>query len=193
MPGEHQKAVEGRSSRVEAALGKRDIMKKRFRFENLTVWQDARLLNREVYQLTQRFPAPELFAMTSQVRRASVSVSSNIAEGSGRNSDKDFAHFLEQAYGSLMELASLFYLALDQGYISEADLNQLFDLMEKLAAGIAALNRTLEVKTSKTPFKRSSRTDAVQPVDPRPSTVDPRPPLGSSPSPPLDSRPSTLD
>lgn len=92
--------------------------------------------------------------MTSQIRRASISVTSNIAEGSGRNSDKDFAHFLEQSYGSLMELASLFYLALDEGYLTANELDPLLDQMEPLAKRIASLNRSLEVKTSKTPFKR---------------------------------------
>ena len=61
---------------------------------------------------------------------------------------------MEQAYGSLMELASLFFLALDEGYVSEADVTKLFDEMEKLAKGIAALNRSLDVKSSKTPFSR---------------------------------------
>ena len=72
-------------------------MKMRFRFEKLEVWQEARKINQVIYQLTRKFPRQELFAMTSQIRRASISVSSNIAEGSGRNSDKDFAHFLKQA------------------------------------------------------------------------------------------------
>jgi four helix bundle protein len=83
-------------------------MKNRFRFEKLQVWQEARRLNRTIYRLTRNFPRAELFAMTSQIRRAWVSISSNIAEGSGRNSDRDFGHFLEQAYGSLMEVASIF-------------------------------------------------------------------------------------
>jgi four helix bundle protein len=95
-----------------------------------------------------------MFAMASQVKRASVSVGSNISEGSGRNSDKDFAHFLEQAYGSLMEVASLFYLAFDEGYVSENDLDPILGDIEKLAAGIAALNRSLNVKDSKTRFRR---------------------------------------
>ena len=76
-----------------------EIMRTRFRFERLEVWQEARRINRAIYQLTKKFPREEMFAITSQIRRASISVSSNIAEGSGRNSDKDFAHFLEQAYG----------------------------------------------------------------------------------------------
>jgi len=74
-------------------------MRTRFRFERLNVWQTARGLNRQVYRLARKLPDYELYAMTSQIRRASVSVSSNIAESSGRNSDKDFAHFLEQVTG----------------------------------------------------------------------------------------------
>jgi len=132
-------------------------MKMRFRFEKLEVWQEARAINRSIYRLTRKFPRQELFAMTSQIRRASISVSSNIAEGSGRNSDKDFAHFLEQSYGSLMEIASVFYLAWDEGYLTENDLDQLFDELERLAKRIAALNRSLEVETSKTPFARRGR------------------------------------
>ena len=129
--------------------------KPQFRFEKLTVWRDARSLNRSVYQLTRLFPTEELFALTSQIRRAAVSVSANIAEGSGRNSDRDFAHFLEQAYGSLMELAALVYLALDVGYVSQDASATLFDEVEKLARGLAALNRSLRVQQSKTPFPRS--------------------------------------
>lgn len=133
---------------------KEEAVRNRFRFEKLNVWQDARVLNRTVYRLTRGFPKHELFGMTSQIRRASVSVSSNIAEGAGRNSDKDFAHFLEQGYGSLMEVASLMFLAWDEAYVSEKDANALFDDIDKLAGGVAALNRSLEVKTSKTRFTR---------------------------------------
>jgi len=143
-------------------------MKTRFRFEKLEVWQEARAINRVIYRLTRQFPRHEMFAMTSQIRRAVISVSSNIAEGSGRNSDKDFAHFLEQAYGSLMETASIFYLALDEKYVSESDLDPLFDGLEKLAGRIVALNHSLEVETSKTPFQRKNGHALV----PRPSTLD---------------------
>ena len=129
-------------------------MKARFRFERLEVWQDARKINRSVYRLTKSFPRDELFAMTSQIRRASISISANIAEGAGRNSDKDFAHFLDQAYGSLMELASVFHLALDEGYVKQAEMEPVFEDFERLAKRIASLNRSLEVRTSKTPFPR---------------------------------------
>ena len=132
-------------------------MKTRFRFEKLEVWQEAREINQVIYRLTKKFRREEMFAMTSQIRRASISVSSNIAEGSGRNSDRDFAHFLEQAYASLMEVASVFFLGLDEGYVTEAELDPLFDELERLAKRIASLDRTLEVPTSKTPFARRPR------------------------------------
>jgi four helix bundle protein len=143
-------------------------MKTRFRFEKLEVWQEARKINQVIYRLTRKFPREELFAMTSQIRRASISVSSNIAEGSRRNSDKDFAHFLEQAYGSLMEVASIFYLAFDEGYVQESDLDPLFDELERLAKRTVSLNCSLSVTTSKTPFRRTK----PPALDPRPSTLD---------------------
>lgn len=132
-------------------------MKTRFRFEKLEVGQDARGINRAIYRLTKKLPRQELFAMTSQIRRASISVSSNIAEGSGRNSDRDFAHFLEQSYGSLMEVASMFCPALDESYLAENDLDPLFDEIEKPVKRIAALNRSLAVERTKTPFARPTR------------------------------------
>jgi|SRR5579862_1819106 len=138
-----------------------------FRFEKLEVWQEARKINQNIYRLTRKFPREELFAMTSQIRRAATSISSNIAEGSGRNSDKDFAHFLEQAYGPLMEVASTFCLAFDEGYVKESDLEPLLDELEKLAKRTASLNRSLFVPTSKTRFSRA----ASPALDPRPSAL----------------------
>jgi four helix bundle protein len=120
-----------------------------FRFEKLEVWQDARRLNVEVYRLAKMFPTAEQFALTSQVRRASVSIAANIAEGCGRNSDKDFAHFLEQSYGSAMELASHLVLAGDLGYIEATQLETALGQINQLSVRIAALNRSLNIKTSK--------------------------------------------
>lgn len=114
-----------------------------FRFERLEAWQLARAFNRSVYRASRGFPNEEAFALTSQIRRASVSVSSNIAEGSGRNSDADFAHFLEIAYGSLMEVASQLYLALDEKYLGESAFRALADEADMLAAKIAALSKAL--------------------------------------------------
>jgi four helix bundle protein len=140
----------------------------KFRFEKLDVWHESRAVNHLIYQVTKAFPKHEMFAMTSQLRRAAVSISANIAEGAGRNSDRDFAHFLEQAYGSLMEVVSILYLAADENYMSKTELDPMLDELEKLAKRIAALNRSLEIKTSKTPFTRRNGLA----LDPRPSTLD---------------------
>lgn len=116
---------------------------KQFRFQKLEVWQQARLLNKKIYELSRAFPTNEAYALTSQIRRASISVSSNIAEGSGRNSDADFAHFLEIAYASLMEVISQLYLALDQDYITETQLEIISTDADLLASQIVALSKTL--------------------------------------------------
>lgn len=121
----------------------------RFRFEKLTVWQSARALNRVIYRSTKSFPASEQFALISQLRRSSISISSNIAECAGRNSDRDFAHFLEQAYGSAMELASQVFLALDEGYLTAEMSEELLAEIQRLAAQVAALNRSMNVAKSK--------------------------------------------
>ncbi len=76
-----------------------------FSFQKLEVWQMAKKMVVEVYKMTQTFPSGERFGLTSQINRSAVSVASNIAEGSGRTSYKDQAHFTETAYGSLMEMA----------------------------------------------------------------------------------------
>ena len=122
---------------------------KAFRFEKLEVWQAARKLNRLIYRQTRKFPESEQFALTSQIRRATISISSNIAEGAGRNSDRDFAHFLEQAYGSAMEVASQVFLARDEQYISADESDELMGRLHGLAAQISALNRALKVSTTK--------------------------------------------
>jgi four helix bundle protein len=116
---------------------------KQFRFQKLEVWQQARLLNRKVYSLSRSFPSHEVYALTSQIRRASVSISSNIAEGSGRNSDADFAHFLEIAYGSLMEVISQLFLAIDEGYITQGQIEEITADADMLASQLVALSKTL--------------------------------------------------
>lgn len=121
----------------------------RFRFERLNVWQEARRYNRAVYAITRGFPADERFGMTSQLRRAALSISSNIAEGSGRNSDKDFAHFLEQAYGSLMETASQLYIAFDENYLTAEQLDNLLNSASSLAGQLVSFNRALVANPSK--------------------------------------------
>ncbi len=105
--------------------------------------------------MTRTFPPCEQFCLTSQMRRAALSVLSNIAEGSGRNSDKDFAHYLEQAYGSLMEAAGQAFAALDERYIADEALEDYLGEAQRLAAQIAALNRSLKIPTSKVQLPES--------------------------------------
>lgn len=104
--------------------------KKEFNFRNLICYQKGRVLVGEVYQLVKHFPQEEKYALGDQLRRAAVSVTSNIAEGTGRQSLKDQAHFIERSYGSLMEVMSQLDLALDMNYIN----NEEHQKMEQLVA-----------------------------------------------------------
>ena len=88
------------------------------KYQKLVVWKQAMALAFEVYQVTKSFPDDEKFGLISQMRRASVSVASNIAEGAGRNSDKDFVRFLAMARGSLNELETQAILAVQFGFLS---------------------------------------------------------------------------
>lgn len=96
-----------------------------------------------VARLLKKFPREETFGLTSQMRRAARSVSANIAEGSGRNSDADFAQFVEIAYGSAMEVASDSFLALDEGYITGVEQEQLLAQIETVASKASGLYRRL--------------------------------------------------
>jgi four helix bundle protein len=84
-------------------------------FRDLRVWQEAMKLTAEVYRGTVRFPRHELYGLSSQMRRAAVSVPSNIAEGKGHHSDKEFSHFLFHARGSLLIAEELQYLSREDG------------------------------------------------------------------------------
>jgi len=115
----------------------------RFRFLRLEVWQEGRKLYRLVSALVRKFPREELFGLVSQMRRSARSVCANVAEGSGRNSDKDFAQFVEIAYGSAMEVASDTFLALDEGYITEAEQQQVLTQVETVVSKASGLYRKL--------------------------------------------------
>lgn len=139
---------EGRESKevwLGASCEKTELGKacRSFRFEKIEAWQLARAFNKAVYAASKSFPKNESFALTAQLRRASISVSSNIAEGAGRNSDADFAHFLEIAYGSLMEAVSQLFLAFDQGYFSRETFAELQDQAALLAGKIGGLSKSL--------------------------------------------------
>ena len=131
--------------------GTRVGKRRAFRSERIEAWQLARVFNRSVYKATRGLPKEELFELSAQLRRASVSVSSNIAEGSGRNSDADFAHFLEVAYGSLMEVVSQLFIALDEVYIAQAEFDHLAQQADLLAGKIVALSKSLGRRPRITP------------------------------------------
>jgi len=87
-------------------------------YRDLIAWRKAMHLVREIYDATRLFPRDELYGLTSQLRRAAVSVPSNIAEGQARFSSKELAHFLSQARGSLVEIETQILIAQDLGYLS---------------------------------------------------------------------------
>ena len=92
-------------------------MDHQYSFEKLRVWQDAREFVSFIYKITKAFPQEEKFGLTNQIRRASVSIAANLAEGSSRVSSKDQAHFTNISYSSLMEVLSHIYIASDLGFI----------------------------------------------------------------------------
>jgi four helix bundle protein len=134
---------------------------KRFRFLRLEVWQEGRKLYRLVSGLVRKFPREEAFGLTSQMRRSARSVCANIAEGSGRNSDKDFAQFVEIAYGSAAEVASDGFLALDEGYISQADLDQLLAQVEVVVSKASGLYRKLTTPGASGPPRSALRVPRI--------------------------------
>lgn len=97
------------------------------------------LLTKTVYQLTEHFPKAELFGLTSQIRRAAVSVPSNIAEGRGRRTDKSLATFLSQAQGSLYELQTQVELARDLGFAAKGPADKVLNEASEIAAMIHGL------------------------------------------------------
>ena len=115
-------------------------------FRRLNVWNKAHQLTLEVYRVTARFPREELYALTSQMKRAASSIAANIAEGCGRGSDADFGRFLFMAMGSASELESHLVLARDLLlFISEADYLQLDSLTGEVKRMLASLiQRTRE-------------------------------------------------
>ena len=112
---------------------------KRNSFRDLEAYKEAKGLVKEVYRLLKKFPKEEQFALCDQLRRAAVSITSNIAEGSGRSSAKEKVHFLEISYASLMEVLSQMDIALDLGYITEEEFCKFEVMGNKVASLISGL------------------------------------------------------
>jgi four helix bundle protein len=115
-----------------------------FSFEKLEIWQLSRMLSIKIYKITSEFPKEELYGLTSQLRRAAVSVSSNIAEGNSRLSQKDKAHFIEVAFSSLMEIMNQLIISKDLDFITEEDLNTFRKDIGELSNKINAFHKSIK-------------------------------------------------
>lgn len=113
-------------------------------YKNLHIWQEGIKLARKIYEVTSTFPANEKFGIVSQMTRAAVSIPSNIAEGAGRNSKKDFANFLSIAIGSIFELHTQIAICEQIGYIKEAKVKELDEQIFTLQQQITAFKQKLE-------------------------------------------------
>lgn len=119
-----------------------------FFFKNLVVWQKAIELTKLVYELVRQFPTEERYALADQLRRAVVSIPSNIAEGNGRASNKDYAHFLTIARGSLFETVTQLELAKQLGYIK--DYETVLPLAEEVGRMLTSMLRKFGCLPEKT-------------------------------------------
>jgi len=120
-----------------------------FGFEKLAVWKEARILTVLIYELTEKFPDKEKFGLTNQMRRASVSIGANIAEGSSRFSAKEQAHFYSISYGSLMELMSHSFTALDLEYLNDEVFEKTKSIVQPLSLKINNLRNAAFAKSEK--------------------------------------------
>lgn len=120
-----------------------------YSFEKLNVWQEAKKLVVDVYQLLDSFPKFEKYALCDQIRRAVVSVPSNIAEGSGRKSLKEQIRFLEISYGSLMETFNQLLIAIDLTYITEESVEAIKPRIDAVAKMINGLSNAYSDKLGK--------------------------------------------
>jgi four helix bundle protein len=117
-----------------------------FAFEKLRVYQLSRMMAGQLVQLIKSFPKDETFALSSQLRRAVISIPSNIAEGSGRVTPKEQLRFVSIAYGSLMEVYCQLQLSHDFGYISEDIFNDYKNMVDEIGKLLSGLRKSLLIK-----------------------------------------------
>ncbi len=113
-------------------------------YKKYLVWQDSIKLTSEIYQLTRSFPDEEKFGLTNQIRRATISIASNIAEGASRSSEKDFSRFLEIAQGSSFEVDTQLLISKNLNLIEESDYKQLSEKLNSIAKQLAGLKKKLK-------------------------------------------------
>jgi four helix bundle protein len=135
-------------------------------FRDLRVWQDAMKLASETYRITANFPKHEVYGLSQQMRRAAVSIPSNIAEGKGHRTDKGFANFLFHARGSLLELETQIEIASDLAYLPREQAEHLLSQTKTVGRGLTGLINALS------PPERSRRPLECFADDRRPTTDD---------------------
>jgi four helix bundle protein len=113
------------------------------RFEDLICWQKARELNKLIYKITRYEKFSKDYSLKEQIKRASISSSLNIAEGFGRRTHKEFKNFLFISHGSISEVQSALYLALDQEYISDTEFKSIYDFSNEISKIISGLIKSL--------------------------------------------------
>lgn len=113
-------------------------------FKELKVWQKARTLVKEIHLILRSFPEDEKYGIISQIKRASVSIPANIAEGTGRITDKDFSRFLDIATGSSFELETLIILSLDLEFLKKSDHDRIIKDLEEIQKMIYSLKARLQ-------------------------------------------------
>lgn len=115
-----------------------------FRFEKLEIWHESVAYGKTIYKITDKLPKNEDFGLKSQLKRAALSISSNIAEGSGSNSDKDFSHFLNIAVKSVIETVSQLKFGYEMNYFKLNEINTLYNQAEILIKRIKAFSNSLK-------------------------------------------------
>ena len=121
-------------------------------FKELKVWQKSRVLTSEVYNITRKLPKDEKFGLISQMDRSVVSIPSNIAEGSGRGSDRDFRRFLNYSMGSAYELETQIILSYDLHFISDKDFLQISEKITEVQKMIFGFRKSLSIKNKASNF-----------------------------------------
>ena len=114
------------------------------RFKDLEIWKKSRLFCTSIYQITSKFPESEKFGLTNQLRRASVSIPSNIAEGSSRQSNKDFSRFLRITLGSAYEIETQLLIAFDLNFIEKEELDPLLNELDSIIKMTSKFKSTLK-------------------------------------------------
>ncbi len=115
-------------------------------YEDLKVWQKSINLAADIYKLTENFPPKEIYGLTNQIRRCSVSISSNIAEGCARGTDNEFIRFMNISAGSLAELKTQLIIAVKVGFTDKKEIQEIFDNINEIGRMLSGLKASIKNK-----------------------------------------------